>query len=44
MADYPENGTLQEQKEVISRAIEAACASIEDSIPNDEYNGKKKFC
>lgn len=40
LADYPTNGTLQEQKETISLAIEAACASIENSMPA-EYQGKK---
>lgn len=32
LADYPENGTLEEQKYVISRALEQACAVIDENI------------
>ena len=37
---YPVNGTLQEQKDIISKSIDAACATIEDNLL-PEYDGKK---
>lgn len=37
---YPVNGTLQEQKDIISKSIDAACATIEDNLLPD-YDGKK---
>ena len=40
LADYPVNGTLEEQKDVVNRAIEAACATLEDTLL-PEYQNKK---
>ena len=40
LADYPVNGTLEEQKDVVNRAIEAACATIEDTLL-PEYQKEK---
>ena len=40
LADYPVNGTLEEQKDVVNRAIEAACATLEDTLL-PEYQSKK---
>lgn len=40
LADYPVNGTLEEQKDVVNRAIEAACATIENTLL-PEYQSKK---
>jgi len=40
LADYPDNGTLKEQKEVISNAIEAACAAVQDSVPRNAQRSK----
>lgn len=43
LADYPDNGTLKEQKDVISRAIEAACANIEDSLLPEYQQNKSSI-
>lgn len=40
LADYPDNGTLKEQKEVISNAIDAAVAAVQDSVPRNAQRSK----
>lgn len=39
LADYPQNGTLEEQKYVISKALEEACAVIDNNVL-PEYRSK----
>ena len=39
LADYPENGTLEEQKYVISKSLEQACAVIDENLL-PEYRSK----
>lgn len=39
LADYPQNGTLEEQKQVISKALEQACAIIDENV-SPEYRSK----
>ena len=47
LGEYPVNGTLEEQKDVIHRAITSACAILDDSsnttIPSDRSTTKIDF-
>lgn len=43
LADYPDNGTLKEQKEVISHAIDAACAEIENNLLPEYQQNKSSI-